>query len=58
MVSGVHENTCGGIHFLKKLQASIYNFTEDCVPLLKFFKSVSRIIRRPKSSKIEDLKAL
>ena len=35
-----------------------WNFTEDWGPLRKFFKSVSRIIGRPNSSRIEGLKVL
>ena len=32
-----------------------YNFTEDWVPFRNYFKSVSRIIGRRKSSRIEDM---
>ena len=54
-LSGVHENTYGGIQFLKNYMHQSCDFIEDLVPLRKYFKSISRIIRRPKSNRIEDL---
>ena len=44
--------------FQKGCRPQSCNFTEDWVPFRKFFKNVSSIIGRPKSSKTENLIAM